>query len=479
MLNGDVVFAVVAIAVFLVELFGIIAAIHAIIHTRTAQGAIAWGIFLVLLPWLALILYGIFGRNKFKGYVSLRSLKNKSIRPVIDACIDEGVEKKLFREELTTFDRVLTRLASLPITRFNKCQLLVDGDTTFRSIFNGIASAKEYILVQFYIIKNDQLGRELKTRLIQKAKDRVKVYFLYDEIGSFQLPSSYIQEMKDEGIEIFAFHTTKGKANHFQFNFRNHRKIVVVDGKIAYGGGCNVGDEYVSKHPKFGSWRDTHVQIEGPAVKQIQYCFIQDWYWATTRIPELNWKLEKAKNGREETLIIASGPADNLETCSLMFIHAIHMARERFWIASPYFIPDMQILSALKLAVLKGVDVRILMPEKPDHRTIHLASFSFYENTIPFGIKLYRYTEGFMHQKVFLVDSVCAAVGTANLDNRSFRLNFEFTILNFDSSFIQQVENLLHEDFSRSRLVALAEFTQRSFFFKLAARSAKLLAPVL
>ena len=479
MLNADVVLTIFAIVVPLVELLGIIAAVHAVMNARTSQGAIAWGISLVTFPWLALILYAIFGRNKFKGYVSLRNLKNESIQHVIDAYQTEAIEKRMIQEEPSTSEIALTRLSALPITRFNKSRLLIDGEETFRAIFEGIESAKEYILVQFYIIKDDELGRELKTKLIRKARENIRVYFLYDEIGSYKLSQTYIQEMQDEGIVTSAFHTTKGKANHFQLNFRNHRKIVIIDGKTAYVGGHNVGDEYVSKHPKFGAWRDTHVKVEGPVVKLVQYCFTQDWYWATNRIPDLNWELQKAENGCEEALIIASGPADPLETCSLMFVHAIHTARERIWIASPYFVPDGQVLSALKLAVLRGVDVRILIPEKPDHRTVYLASFSYYENTLPFGIKLYRYTAGFMHQKVFLVDSTCAAVGTANLDNRSFRLNFELTLLNYDLSFIKKVEDMLNEDFSRSQTVELTDYTQRSFFFKLAVRSARLLAPIL
>ena len=211
----------------------------------------------------------------------------------------------------------------------------------------------------------------------------------------------------------------------------------------------------------------------------IQYCFIQDWYWATTRISSLNWNLQKAENGCEEALIVASGPADPVETCSLMFVHAIHMAKKRIWIASPYFVPDGQVLSALKLAALRGVEVRILIPKKPDHRTVYLASFSYYEDTLPLGIKLYRYETGFMHQKIFLVDSAFAAVGTANLDNRSFRLNFELTLLSYDSSFIKKIEDMFNEDFSRSHLVELTDYTHRSFFFRLAVRSARLLAPIL
>jgi cardiolipin synthase len=479
MLNSDMFFTIITVVFPLVEFLGIIAAIHAVMNARTSQGAIAWGISLVTFPWLALILYAIFGRNKFRGYVLLRSSKDITIQHVIDKCRAEAVEKKLIREESSTSDMALTRLADSPITRFNKSQLLVDGVETFRAIFEGIEYAKEYILIQFYIIKDDELGRKLKARLIRKARENVKVYFLYDEIGSYKLPGVYIQEMQDEGIVTSAFHTTKGKANHFQLNFRDHRKIVIVEGKSAYVGGHNVGDEYVSKHPKFGAWRDTHVKVEGPVVKLVQYCFIQDWYWATTHIPDLSWELQQAENGCEDALIVASGPADSLETCSLMFVQAIHMAKERIWIASPYFVPDGQVLSALKLAALRGVDVRILIPEKPDHRTVYLASFSYYENTLPIGIKLYRYTDRFMHQKVFLVDSNCAAVGTANLDNRSFRLNFELTLLNFDSFFIKKVEDMLYNDFSCSRSVELTDYTQRSFFFKLAVRSAGLLSPIL
>jgi cardiolipin synthase len=285
--------------------------------------------------------------------------------------------------------------------------------------------------------------------------------------------------MQNAGITTSAFHTTKGKANHFQLNFRNHRKIVVIDGKTAYVGGHNVGDEYMSKDPKFGHWRDTHVEVSGPVVKAIQFCFLQDWHWATTEIADVNWHLHQPEGGSEEMLMIASGPADPLETCALMFTDVINCAKNRIWIASPYFIPDIQILGALKLAALRGVDVRILIPEKPDHRIVHLATFTYYQNTLPFGVRLYRYNAGFMHQKVFLVDSSCAAVGTANLDNRSFRLNFELTLLNYDPSFIGNVEKMLDEDFANSRMVEMEDYARRTFLFKLATRFARLLSPIL
>ena len=473
------VVSVIAVIFMLVEILGIITAVHAIMNTRTSQGAIAWGISLVTFPWLALPLYAVFGRNKFMGYVSLRQVKDEKIQHIIKGAQTDAAARQLICENLAPSDLALTRLAQLPITRLNKSRLLVDGENTFRSIFEAIASAQNYILVEFFIVKDDQLGRELKTRLINRAKEKIRVYFLYDEIGSHKLPGSFIREMQAAGIHVSAFKTTQGRANKFQLNFRNHRKIVVVDGKIAYVGGHNVGDEYVSKHAKFGHWRDTHVEVAGPVVTAVQYCFVEDWYWATTELPALDWKLQKSIDGSEETLMISSGPADALETCALMFTQVINSARERIWIASPYFIPDLQILGALKLAALRGVDVRILLPEKPDHLVVYLASFSYYQNTLPHGIKLYRYTTGFMHQKVFLVDSNCAAVGTANLDNRSFRLNFELTLLNFDSTFIKDVEGMLNNDFACSRKVLMEDYTQRIFLFKLAVRTSRLLAPIL
>ena len=478
-MNTDVIYTILAIVIPLGELLGIVAAVHAVMRARTSQGAIAWAISLVTFPWLALGLYAIFGRNKFHGYVSLRGSKDSDIHHFIEKIWTEAAAKKLICENQTVTQTALSRLAEKPVLNGNRSRLLVDGKETFRSIFEGIESAEQYILVMFYIVRDDAIGRELQSKLIKKAGENVRVYFLYDEIGSHKLPRSYLLEMQMAGVVTSAFHTTRGKANRFQINFRNHRKIIVVDGKIAHVGGHNVGDEYLGKHDQFGPWRDTHVRVEGPVVQAIQFCFVEDWYWATKGIPELNWKLSRAVDGDENTLVIASGPADKLETCGLMFVQGINSATERVWIASPYFVPDLQTLSALKLAVLRGVDVRILLPEKPDHRTVWLASFSFYQNTLPHNIKLYRYTAGFMHQKVFLVDSSCAAVGTANLDNRSFRLNFEITLLNYDPGFIKEVETVLENDFARSSPVAMKEYSKRSFFFRLAVKSARLLAPIL
>lgn len=475
----DTIITLLAITVLLVEILGILAAVHAVMNARTAQGAAAWALALVTLPFITLGLYAVFGRNKFQGYVSMRNRRDAVIHHLSDTLQLEADNQNLTRKSISEANAALVKLAGMPILGFNQSRLLINGQETFDCLFEDIAAARSYILVEFYIVNDDHLGRRLKDRLIRKAQDGVRVFFLYDEIGSYKLPDTYLQDMQQAGIHVSAFHSTRGKTNHFQLNFRNHRKIVVIDGDTAYVGGHNVGDAYLSRHPRFGHWRDTHVKIEGPVVKAIQFCFVEDWHWATSRVPDLNWQLKRSSGGREDALVVASGPADMLETCGLMFVQVINMARERIWIASPYFVPDLQVLSALKLAVLRGVDVRILLPEKPDHRTVHLASFSYYPNILPVGIKLYRYTAGFLHQKVFLLDHHCAAVGTANLDNRSFRLNFELTLLNYDAAFVGAVAEMLEEDFNHSRLVKLEDYTERPFLFRLAVRSARLLAPIL
>ncbi len=472
--------SVIAIIITAVEILGILAAGHAVMNLRTSQGAIAWSISLVTFPWVSLPLYAILGRSKFQGYASLRHLQNEKVRHIITQCRNDAVQKELLSpQDATPSDIALMGLAQLPVTQFNDCRLLIDGEATFKAIFNAVEKAESYILIQFYIINDDDIGRELKARLIAKARENVRIYVLYDEIGCYQLPSGYLKELQHHGITVSSFNTTRGRANKFQLNFRNHRKIVVVDGKEAFLGGLNVGDEYLSRNPKIGAWRDTHAGVAGPAVAAIQFCFLEDWYWATDTLPDLNWHMQKSEKGRARTLVMSSGPADAVETCGLMFTQVINSARERIWIASPYFVPDRQILGALKLAALRGVDVRILIPDKPDHRLVYFAGFSYYENILPLGIQLYRYKAGFMHQKVFLVDDQCAAVGTANLDNRSFRLNFEQTLIVYNDLFIKEVEQMLVNDFAASRKANLEDFTRRPFPFHLAVRCASLLAPIL
>jgi cardiolipin synthase len=253
---------------------------------------------------------------------------------------------------------------------------------------------------------------------------------------------------------------------------------VVIDGAVAFVGGHNVGEEYLGRGTKFSSWRDTHIRIEGPAVLPLQGIFCADWAWATGALPTISIP-ELSAVGKSDVLIVPSGPADPYERCTLLFLEAITRAQERVWIASPYFVPDESILRGLQLAAMRGVDVRVLLPEKADHLMVWLASFSYVPEVTAVGVKVYRYTEGFLHQKVFLVDDTLSAVGTANLDNRSLRLNFEVTALVYDRAFCGQVAQMLSADFARSRDVSSTTFGDLSLAMKLGSKAARLFSPVL
>ncbi|MFP4264170.1 MAG: cardiolipin synthase [Desulfonatronovibrionaceae bacterium] len=478
MLGSDV-FAFFAFLFPFVEGLAIVAAIHAIMKARTSQGAIAWAVSLVTFPWVVLPLYAIFGRSRFNGYVLLRTSKDLEVRRRVDSLRKMARASGMVCTDGHQSQKALSNMADLPLLGGNKSELLIDGKNTFAAIFSAINNAKEYLLIQFFIVRDDELGGQLKDLLLARAKQGVRIYFLYDEIGSHSLSRGYLAQLRNAGIEVSAFHTTKGRANRFQLNFRNHRKIVIADGEVAFVGGHNVGDEYVSRHSRFGAWRDTHVKVQGPVVNAIQFAFLEDWFWTKGEIPDLNWNFSVTYPGDEKHLLVASGPADPLETCGLMFTQVINDAKERIWIASPYFVPDPRVVGALKLAALRGVDVSILIPQQADHLILYLASFAYYQEILAAGIKIFRYDRGFLHQKVFLVDSACAAVGTANLDNRSFHLNFELMLLNYSADFIAEVEEMLARDFSGSRRAEVSDYTSRSFPFRLAVRSSALLSPVL
>ncbi len=469
-----------AVGYAVLEIMAIAAAIHAVFNARSAQGSTAWAIALVAAPMIALPSYLVFGRNRFSGYVDARrnaDIAHKWIaqkaRTICDA----------YRSDLPDYGgrlSFLERLAHLPFTYGNHLQLHVDGESAFDAIFSAIREAESYVLIQFFIVRDDALGRRLQELLTEKSRAGVRVYFLFDQLGSRKLPGRVIREYRDAGVKIDAFRSSKFFANPLQINFRNHRKIVVVDGDLAFVGGLNVGTEYLGKSEKYGAWRDTHVSVEGPSADALQLIFAEDWHWATGETIEgLEWETRTARDGNADVLVLPSGPADEYETCNLMFVHAIHSAQHRFWIASPYFVPNAEVVSALQVAGLRGVDVRILLPANPDHFMVYLASFYLMKLTGGKGIRFYRYTRGFMHQKAFLIDDFGVGIGTANLDNRSFRLNFEVTLISVNSELAAKVQAMFEEDFCNSRQVSHDEVSRRNPLFKLGAAGARLLSPIL
>ena len=431
------------------------------------------------MPFVALPAYLVFGRNKFEGIAAaFESRSDEFERDIVD------LESRLQPWTIPSaaepsWGRALESLSRFELLNGNSVELLVDGEATFNSILDGIRQAETYILFQFYMIHDDELGRRIKSALIDKAAEGVSVIVLYDEVGSSGLPRAYISELVVAGARVSSFRPNQGWTNRFQLNFRNHRKMVVVDGQSAWVGGHNVGDEYLGLDPEFSPWRDTHVRIDGPAALQVQLTIIADWYWATRELPTLQWAPKPAEDANTIVTILPTAPTGNLETASLFFVSALSAARERIWIATPYFVPDEAMMKALQLAALRGVDVRVLTTGKPDSWPVHLAAFHYMHELRDLGIRFYAFEPGFMHQKVLLIDDKLASVGTHNFDNRSSRLNFEVTALIADDDFAAKVREMLEADFDHAVPIVENEWSAEPLWWRIAVRIARLASPVL
>ena len=454
-------------------------AIHAVMYARTSQAAVAWVIALLAFPYVALPGYWVFGRSKFLGYVRARRAGTEQAARELEKL---DVQWGKHPPNLTPTGermRMLEKLASSPWTSGNRGEVLVDGKATFEAIFECLDEAREYVCVQYYILRDDEIGTQFADRLVAAAERGCRVHVLWDEFGCRPRPRKMFRRFAAAGVEVAGFRPQRGLRNMFRVNFRNHRKVVLVDGKVACVGGLNVGDEYMGRSKKVGNWRDTHLRVWGPAVEAIQLAWAEDWHWATGEVPSMHWRPTAAATADQTALVLPTGPADELESCDLMFVKALQEARERCWIASPYFIPDPQTMAAMQLAAMRGVDVRFLIPDNKDHWLVWHAAWGFFGPAQQAGVEFHRYKPGFLHAKALLVDDDFAAVGTANFDNRSFRLNFEMTILFADREFAQQVETMFESDFALSYKLEPFDLEEQGAWFRFKVRYANLFAQIL
>ncbi len=464
-----------------------------IIHRYTISSrASAWLFTVYLFPVVGLLLYFIFGikRRKRKIYLQKLSADQKSLENYQAKFSEESLqlmsEQKHRLKQFHGLTKMIYQDGCSRLTVRNQLTLLENGEQKFPQLFADIKRAQHTIHMEYYIFKFDELGSELIALLIQRAKQGLTVRFVYDDYGSLGLNQNVLQRMRSAGIEAYPFSEISLFAFTDRLNYRNHRKIVVLDGTVAYVGGINVGDEYInqgeSDEPTF--WRDSHLRIEGQGVAYLQSIFLNDWNFCSEQQVEIEDELSLKFSDWPATdnkmlQVIASGPDSPQPTILFSILQAIHTAKSEILITTPYFIPNPALLKALKIAVLSGVVVKVLVPYHSDSRVVNAAAQSFYYELMAAGVVFYRYTKGFIHAKTMVVDGFLSIMGTANFDERSFELNFEVNVLIYDEDFAQQLQQSFTRDVSQAKKLTMAAYEQRSAIKVFVEKLARLFSPIL
>lgn len=452
-------------------------------ENRNPSSTMAWILVLALLPIVGLVLYFLLGQNYFKRRKFDK--KAEEDRKSFERIDHNG---NLLPRDLSQFSpgqqrllQMSQRLARTPFSMATRTRVLTNGEETFSTLLKELKKARHHIHMEYYIYRADEIGREIQKTLIERAKAGVEVRFMYDAVGSLGLPQSFINELRAAGVKVGVYGEVRFLALSSRVNYRNHRKIVVIDGNTGFIGGLNVGDEYLSRSKTYGFWRDTHILVKGEAVRSMQVIFLQDWQYVTgEKIMDLEYlspQLEQGCSGAVQ--VIASGPDNEDKVLKSVFFAMITSAKKSIWLATPYFIPDDDILTALRVAALSGIDVRILFPAKPDKRLPFLASHSYFPTLLEAGVKIYEYEKGFLHSKLLIADGEVATVGTANMDMRSFHLNFEVNLLLVQTDSVQKVVRDFERDLLSTKLIVLSDFMKKKVVIRFMESAARLLSPLL
>lgn len=468
-----------------------LAAIFTVFRERRDIAATwAWLLVLTLIPVIGFIIYAFLGRKPtHKRLNRIKSQTRLKLKEAVERQKKQFSNMPKPKYSITqVYRRTIMLFQSIDesfLSRHNHVDVFTDGNQLFDKMFNDIADAKKSIHIEFYTIYNDQIGNQLRTLLEQKAAEGVEVRVLYDSWGSMGVKPSFYANLRELGGYATPFLMTRSNIFDFRINYRDHRKIVVIDGKIGYVGGFNVGDQYLGRLPKFGPWRDTHLRVIGGAVYGMQRRFIGDWNASVKKkesliahyhpyFPEI-----KVQNGNTAMQTVASGPEGELEKIKMGYLRLINAAQDHIWIQTPYLIPDDSILDALRVAAHSGIDVRIMIPCKPDHPFVYRAT-QFYAKTLAAeGVTIYTYQRGFLHAKAMMIDGRMASVGSANMDFRSFKLNFEINAFIYDLQLTDQLEQIFVNDIRNSRVMTKERFEAQPWWLKFKQYFSRLLSPIL
>ncbi|MGE7183268.1 cardiolipin synthase [Peribacillus sp. NPDC006672] len=466
----------------IMTLFLVIIGCIIFLENRDPIQTITWLLMFGAFPFIGFIFYFLFGRNFRKERIFRKKyfLDKQSFVKIREVEYKDRIKE--MGENSQQLFTLANRLGNSPISFTTETRILRNGKETFSNIIEELKKARHHIHLEYYIVRDDRIGGVLKDVLIKKVKEGVAVRFLYDAVGSWKLARSYIDELKNAGVEMVAFGPLQLPLLNNKFNYRNHRKIIVIDGSVGFMGGLNIGDEYLGHDPKFGSWRDTHLLVKGEAVTTLQLIFLQDWYYSTNNsflTDEYLLTGMPIHDGHGGVQLIGGGPDSEWTIIKSIFFKMITSAEKSVWIASPYFVPDDDILQALKVAALSGLDVRLLVPKNPDKRIVFHASRTYFPELLTSGVRIFQYNEGFMHSKIIIVDDQMASIGTTNMDMRSFHLNFEVNAFLYRTESTQQLVNDFLEDIKVSQEVEINAFSKRNIGLKVLESTCRLLSPLL
>lgn len=460
------------------------------IENRSPQSTLAWFLVLAILPVIGLLLYLLFGRSRWrrKKHLHRSEEKRKLFRGILEGRSFNLEPSSSLNERSAYLTQVIQKFGGGPVANETTTKLLTNGNETFTEILQAIENATHHIHIQYYIYRSDEIGTTIRDALIRKAKSGVIVRFLYDGLGSSKLRRRFLQPMKEAGIEVVEFDSILSPWLLETVNYRNHRKIVIVDGTIGFTGGLNVGDEYLGRSKKFPIWRDSHLKIEGKALYKLQAIFLEDFLYATGSLNTESWNhfMDRTYFPSQGThqadgavQFVASGPSSEDTSIRNALLKIMGSAKKSIWIATPYFIPDQETLTLLRLSALSGVDVRILYPGKGDSIISDQASQSYFTPLLKAGVSIYRVKDAFMHAKIVLVDDEVATIGTANMDIRSFELNYEIIAVLYESTTVLDIKNDFEQDFKESIEITWASFQKRSIQKRMLESLMRLISPLL
>ena len=459
--------------------------------TRSSTKALAYILFIVFVPIVGMIFYFSFGINyrKRKLYskkIGVNEHLRVQIQDKMNAHSKAISNSGLIDEKYKTLTEFIRRSGSSPLSANNEVKLLINGEEKFPELVKALENAKSHIHLEYYIYENDVTGNQIADILIKKAKEGLEVRFMYDDFGSHDLGKSFIQKLKDAGVQTVPFYKIKLSALANRINYRNHRKIVIIDGRIGFVGGINMSDKYrndlATKNDLF--WRDTHLMINGQATSYLQYLFLGDWNFCSnskltyneTYFPTFPQK-ETIEN--EIIQIAASGPDSSQPVIFYSLLEAIGSAKKSIYITSPYFIPGESLMDALLIAIQSGLDVKILIPGISDSKMVNAAASAYYTELLHYDAKIYKYNKGFVHAKTMVIDDDLAIIGSANMDYRSFDLNFEVNAMIYSKKIAKQLTEAFEDDLKEAKLIDKDSWLNRPKYIHLWEKVVRLISPFL